>query len=93
MTVLDFLILLVIAGICGAVGQAVTGFSGGGCLLSIGVGFVGALLGSWLARAFALPPLFVITVGGADFPIVWAIIGSALFVGVLSLLSRGVRRA
>ncbi len=92
MTLLDFLILLLIAGVCGALGQAVTGFSGGGCLLSIGVGFVGALLGSWLARALALPPTFVVTVGGAEFPVVWAVIGSALFVGVLSLLARGARR-
>ena len=89
MTLAQFLILLLIAGICGAVGQAVTGFSRGGCLVSIGVGFVGALLGSWLANAFGLPALFVVNVGGTGFPIVWAIIGSALFVAVIALISRG----
>jgi hypothetical protein len=30
----------------------------------------------------------VLQVGGGSFPIVWSIIGSSLFVGVLGLLSR-----
>src|SRR5688500_15174013 len=33
-TLIDFLILLLIAGICGAIGQAITGYSHGGCLVS-----------------------------------------------------------
>lgn len=87
MTLLDFLILLLIAGICGAIGQALSGFSRGGCLVSIAVGFIGALLGSWLAGAFGLPEMLVIDVGGQPFPILWSIIGGALFVAVLGLIS------
>ena len=45
MTLFGFLILLAIAGIVGALGQAIAGFSRGGCLTSIAVGFIGALLG------------------------------------------------
>src|SRR5262245_19469378 len=41
MTLLDFLILLLVAGICGAVGQAIVGYSRGGCLASIALGFIG----------------------------------------------------
>src|SRR5690242_8314635 len=51
MTLLDLLILLLVAGICGALGQAITGFSRGGCLVSIALGFVGAVLGMWIARS------------------------------------------
>ncbi len=91
MTIIDFLFLLLIAGICGAIGQAVTGFSSGGCLVSIGVGFVGALLGTWVARGLGWPPIFTVSVGDTAFPVVWSIIGSALFVAVVSLLS-GRRR-
>ena len=87
MTLIEFLILLLIAGIAGGIGRALTGFSGGGCLVSIGVGFVGALLGSWLARLMGLPAMFAVEVGGTTFPIVWAILGSALFVAVLGLLT------
>ncbi|HEX9699627.1 MAG TPA: hypothetical protein VGD06_09230 [Acidobacteriota bacterium] len=87
MTIVDLLILLLIAGLCGAIGQALSGFSRGGCLVSIAVGFIGALLGSWIAGALGLPEIFVINVGGQPFPILWSIIGGALFVAVLGLIS------
>jgi uncharacterized membrane protein YeaQ/YmgE (transglycosylase-associated protein family) len=88
MTLWDLLVLLLIAGICGSLGQAIAGFSRGGCLVSIALGFVGAVLGMWLARAMGLPELFAIRIGGTNFPIVWSIIGSALFVAVIALLTR-----
>lgn len=88
MTVTSFLILLLIAGICGATAQAVVGYSRGGCLASVGLGLVGALLGSWLSRAVGLPALFVFDVGGANIPLVWTIIGAALVVLVVSLVQR-----
>lgn len=88
MSLIEFLVLLIIAGICGAVAQALAGFTRGGCLLSIAVGFVGALLGSWLADALNLPSLFTISIGGSDFPIVWSIIGGALFAAILGLVAR-----
>ena len=89
MTLLDLLLLLLVAGLCGAAGQALTGYSRGGCLASIAVGFVGALLGSWIARGMGLPEFFMLNVGGTPFPIVWSILGGALFVAVLSLIARG----
>lgn len=88
MTLLDLLLLLLIAGICGALGQAIAGYSRGGCLVSIALGFVGALLGLWLARLMQLPELFPVRIGGTSFPIIWSIVGSALFVAVLSLITR-----
>ena len=54
MTLFDLLILLLVAGICGALGQAITGFSRGGCLVSIALGFVGAVVGH-VARAHVGP--------------------------------------
>lgn len=88
MTVLDLLVLLLVAGICGALGQAITGYSRGGCLVSIALGFVGAVIGMWLARILNLPELFTVRIGTTNFPIVWSIIGSAVFVAVLTLLTR-----
>ena len=89
MTLLELLVLLVVAGICGALGQAISGFSRGGCLVSIALGFVGALLGTWLARQLGLPELLVVPIGdGRGFPVVWSIIGAALFVAVIGLLTR-----
>jgi uncharacterized membrane protein YeaQ/YmgE (transglycosylase-associated protein family) len=88
MTILDVIVLLIIAGICGAIGQAITGFSRGGCLVSIAIGFIGALLGMWLARLLGLPELFPVRIGTTSFPIIWSIVGSALFVAIISLISR-----
>jgi uncharacterized membrane protein YeaQ/YmgE (transglycosylase-associated protein family) len=88
MTILDVIVLLVIAGICGSLGQAISGYSRGGCLVSIALGFVGAILGMWLARQMGLPELFSIRIGTTSFPIVWSIIGSALFVALITLLTR-----
>src|SRR5262249_54411671 len=45
---IDFLILLVVAGICGAIAQSIAGLSRGGCLVAIAVGFIGALIGMYL---------------------------------------------
>lgn len=88
MTVIDFLLLLLIAGICGSLAQAMVGYSHGGCLVAIVLGFIGALLGSWLARALHLPEPLMVQVGGRDFPVVWSIVGAALFSAILSLIAR-----
>lgn len=88
MTILEFLLLLLIAGICGGLAQSIAGYSHGGCLTSIALGFVGALLGTWLARLAGLPELFSIQIGNTAFPIVWSIIGAALFTAVLAFLIR-----
>jgi LPXTG-motif cell wall-anchored protein len=88
MTLIGFIFLLVIAAIAGALGQGLAGYSLGGCLASLIVGFVGAYIGLWLARFFGLPIIFSINVQGESFPVVWAIIGSAILAGILGLFSR-----
>jgi uncharacterized membrane protein YeaQ/YmgE (transglycosylase-associated protein family) len=57
-------------------------------LVSIALGFVGAIVGMWLARTMGLPELFAVRIGTTNFPIVWSIIGAALFVAIISLLTR-----
>ena len=88
MTIVQFLVLLLIAAVCGSVGQALAGYSLGGCLVSAIVGFVGALLGMWLARQLGLPEVLVIRVGGEAFPVLWSIVGSAILALIVGLLSR-----
>lgn len=88
LTITSFIVLLVIAGICGGIGRAIARYSNVGCLGSIALGFIGALLGSFISRQLHLPELLVISVGRERFPVVWSIIGSALFVAVLSLFTR-----
>lgn len=91
MNLLEFLVLLLVAGVCGAIGQAFGGFSRGGCVVSVALGFIGALLGLWIARAMELPEVLPLEIGSTRFPVIWSIVGSALFVALLGLLSRGRR--
>jgi len=86
MTLMGFLILLIIAAVCGSIGQALAGYSLGGCLVSIIVGFIGAYIGLWLAGRFGLPEIWTIQVQGKAFPIVWSVIGSALFTFLIGLI-------
>lgn len=88
MSLFSFLLLLLIAAICGSIGQALAGFSRGGCLVSIFLGFVGAYVGVWLARQFGLPTFFTINVDGQPFPIVWSIFGAGLVAAVFGLIGR-----
>lgn len=88
MTILGFLVLLLIAAVTGSIGQAIAGYSLGGCLVSALVGFVGAWIGMWLSAQLGLPELLTITIQGEPFPIVWSILGSALFTAILGMLAR-----
>ena len=90
MTLIEFLVLLVIAAICGSIGQSLAGYDLGGCVVSIVVGFIGAYIGMWLAGKFGLPELFTVRVGGKAFPIVWSIIGSAVLTFIVALIRRGI---
>ena len=88
MTITSLLVLLLVAGVCGAIGQAIAGYSLGGCLVSIALGFIGALFGMWLSQKMGLHEVLPVMIGGHQFPIIWSIIGSALFVAIISLISR-----
>lgn len=92
MTLIEILLLLLIAAICGSLGQVLVGYSTGGLFASIVVGIIGAYIGIWVAREFNFPVLFALNVGGRSFPVIWSIIGSAIFAAVLGLISRSIRR-
>jgi len=88
MSILGFVILLVIAALVGMLGQALVGYSIGGCFISALVGFIGAFLGMWISRTIGLPEPLPVSVEGESFPIFWALIGSALFTALLAMISR-----
>ena len=94
MTLTGLLILLLIAAVCGYVAKALVGSGRGGLIATIALGFIGTLIGPWLAGKLNLAEPFMLNVGGESFPMLWSIIGAALFIALLHLLSgRGWRRA
>ena len=90
MTLTEFLVLLVIAAICGSIGQSLAGYDLGGCLVSIVVGFIGAYIGMWLSAKFGLPELFAVKIGGKIFPIIWSVVGSAVLTLIVALIRKGI---
>ncbi|OGD30359.1 MAG: hypothetical protein A2Y56_09115 [Candidatus Aminicenantes bacterium RBG_13_63_10] len=88
MSIFSFLIMLFIASITGSIGASLVGRRNTGCLPSIALGFIGAVIGIYIAQQLNLPRFWTLTFGGHPFPIVWAVIGSALFVAVLNLFSK-----
>jgi uncharacterized membrane protein YeaQ/YmgE (transglycosylase-associated protein family) len=94
LTLTGLIVLLIIAAVVGYIGKALVGVGSGGLIATIALGFIGALFGPWLAGRLNLSEPFMLRVGGESFPILWSIIGAALFVALLHLLSgRGWRRA
>jgi len=86
-TLPGLILLIVVAAVCGAIGKAIAGEVRGGLVVSTALGFIGALLGPLLAAQLKLSEPLVVHIGGHPFPILWSIIGAALFVAIIHLVS------
>jgi uncharacterized membrane protein YeaQ/YmgE (transglycosylase-associated protein family) len=85
---IEIILLIVVAAVCGALGQAISGYSVGGLLASIAVGFIGAILGFWFYRTMHPPELLILDFGTVQFPVIWSIIGATVFVLLVGLFRR-----
>jgi uncharacterized membrane protein YeaQ/YmgE (transglycosylase-associated protein family) len=88
MSVLELIVYLSIAGICGVIASAIAGGTPGGFVVSILLGFLGAFFGTWLAHMIHLPDLIEVRVGGHPFPILWSILGGVVLVALAHGLMR-----
>jgi uncharacterized membrane protein YeaQ/YmgE (transglycosylase-associated protein family) len=87
-TLPGLIVLIIIAAVCGAIGRAIAGEVRGGFIVSVVVGFIGTLLGPWIALQLHLSEPFMLRVSGQSFPVLWSIIGAAVFVALIHLVSR-----
>ena len=87
-TLPNLILLIVIAAVCGAIGKALAGGARGGLIVSTALGFIGALIGPWVATRLGLSEPLVVQIGGHPFPVLWSILGAALFVAIVHLVSR-----
>ena len=83
MTLLGFFVLLIVAALCGAIGISIAGYSSRGCLVNIILGLIGGLIGTWLSKELGIKDFLYIQ----RIPILWSIVGSALFVAVIGFLT------
>ena len=86
-TLPELLLLMLIAAVVGAVGRRIAGGTRGGLVVSMVVGFIGAVLGPWIARELHLAEPLLVRVDGHLFGMVWPIIGAALFVALVHAVS------
>jgi uncharacterized membrane protein YeaQ/YmgE (transglycosylase-associated protein family) len=86
-TLPGLILLVIVAAVCGAIGNAIAGGIRGGLIVSTALGFVGALLGLFLAARLNLPEPLVVHISGHPFPVLWSIIGAAVFVALIHLIS------
>lgn len=102
MELLEVLILIVLAGLCGAVAELILGYADGGILATIIIGIIGAAFGfasaQWLGQVFSgnrnsLTPT-ALTIGVGDTPLdpFWSIIGSMVVIIFLMVLKSIIER-
>jgi uncharacterized membrane protein YeaQ/YmgE (transglycosylase-associated protein family) len=84
----SLLIILLVAGICGAIGQAISGSWAGGVPGAVVIGFLGWLIGTWLAVRLGMGEPLPLNIGGWTFPTLWSVIGATL-IGLLARLFIG----
>jgi len=92
MSLVGLLILILVGAICGGIAEAIVGYSPGGFLASVAIGFLGALIGTWLAPRIGLPSLLPVTIDNFRIEVVWSILGAVILLAILSAIRRPVRR-
>jgi uncharacterized membrane protein YeaQ/YmgE (transglycosylase-associated protein family) len=92
MSLIGLLLLIVVGAICGAIAEMIVGYSPGGFLASVAIGFLGALIGTWLAHQLGLPAMLPVTIDGYTIEVIWAILGAIILLAVLSLFRRSYYR-
>lgn len=79
MSMLAVLVFVIIGATLGAAARPIVGGSNAWSIASGLAGLLGAMLGTWIARATSLP--FDVEVGGQPFPLFSAMLGGLLLFG------------
>lgn len=87
----DIILVALIAVVCGSLAQLTSGYSRGGWIVNLGVGFAGALTGLVLSRFLHAPEIYNFEYRGVDFPIIYSLVGAALFLAAIGFLVKPSR--
>lgn len=88
----DMLLTLLLSLICGTIAQLTSGYSRGGWLVNIGLGFLGGLAGVIVSRTFNAPLVYNLNIRGTNYPVIYAIIGCVFFLATIGLMIKPGRR-
>jgi uncharacterized membrane protein YeaQ/YmgE (transglycosylase-associated protein family) len=88
----DFLLMLLIAVIFGTLAQLTSGFSKGGWIVNLTIGFIGALAGVMVSRLLNAPVIYDLTIRGSRFPVIYCVISAVFFLAGISFIVKPGRR-
>jgi len=92
MTVIDLILLLLLAGILGVVSQKITGIQPGGLIMSVLLGFIGAWLGRGIEVWLGIRDPIHLDIAGSRFPLLWSILGGMIVTAVVGWVQWHGRR-
>ena len=92
MNAIDFLLTLAVAVALGTLAQLTSRMALGGWFIHIGLGFAGALAGVFIARSYPVPDIYNVVIKTTVYPLAYAVVGSAVFLGGLSFFIKTDRR-
>lgn len=84
--IIEFVVLLIIAGISGGLARALFGFGNKNFLVSLIVGVVGSYIGLYLYNTYRFPSYLLLPVGQTYIPVDWSTLGAFVFVFIVSLV-------
>jgi uncharacterized membrane protein YeaQ/YmgE (transglycosylase-associated protein family) len=84
----DFVMIALVAVVCGTLAQITSAYSKGGWIVNLGVAFAGALTGVFLSRLLNAPSIYDVRFREVDFPIIYSIVGAALMLAAINFLVR-----
>lgn len=85
MSIIEVAILIVVAGVCSAVGQFLSGYSRGGCPISFVMALIGAFLGPRVSAWLGWREAFILPIGPVEFPVVSSVVGALILVLIVNL--------
>ena len=84
MNLIDVLLTVLVAVICGTFAQLTSRYSKGGWIVNLGIGFLGALAGVVVSRSLNARVIYDLTVGTTSFPVIYSIIGSVAVLAAIN---------
>jgi uncharacterized membrane protein YeaQ/YmgE (transglycosylase-associated protein family) len=82
----DFLLILLVAVICGTIAQWTSGYSKGGWIVNLIIGLLGAFAGVVISRLLNAPVIYDVIISGSRFPVIYCVVGSVFLLAGIGFI-------
>jgi uncharacterized membrane protein YeaQ/YmgE (transglycosylase-associated protein family) len=88
MNLIDLSLIVLVGISCGTIAQLTSGYSKGGWIVNLAIGFFGALAGVFVSRSLNAPVVYDLKVATVNFPLIYCMLGAVLFLAAISLFMK-----